>query len=86
MSEISGLTVGFVIPPGTSNLVFKNNVFITLATPVPRIPAMVINLRGPHPEKPWRFLNALSRAYRHVRRDVWDARESRLRAKWESYG
>lgn len=29
---------------------------------------------------------ALRTAFIKVRRDVWDARESRLRAKWESYG
>jgi hypothetical protein len=29
---------------------------------------------------------AFWRAFRRVRRDVWTARESRLLAKWESYG
>jgi len=29
---------------------------------------------------------ALREAFRAVRRDVWHARESRLRATWESYG
>lgn len=30
--------------------------------------------------------HALREAFRKVRRDIWDARESRLRAKWEGYG
>lgn len=29
---------------------------------------------------------ALQEAFWRVRRDVWDARESRLRAHWEGYG
>lgn len=29
---------------------------------------------------------ACREAFRKVRRDVWDDRESRLRATWESYG
>ncbi len=51
-----------------------------------RVPAMAINLRPPRDPKPWGFLNAISRAFRVVRRDVWHAREARLRATWESYG
>jgi hypothetical protein len=36
--------------------------------------------------QPLAYQAACREALRRVRRDVWDARESRLRAKWESYG
>ena len=38
------------------------------------------------PAVPGRREHALREAFRRVRRDVWSERESRLVAKWESYG
>jgi hypothetical protein len=39
-----------------------------------------------YPSLPLAYARACREAFRRVRRDVWSERESRLVAKWESYG
>ena len=54
------------------------------------LPPLMAQLRQAHQAMLSRFAEPRDRAFRaaftSVRREVWDARESRLRATWESYG